>query len=105
MPRRNLILLLLLALTLAACKPASQTGTAPVGSGKTPEGTAGPTKLPKQANTLNVPAQAPSVPGCTVVSFLPTPDPTSLFPQISASDWTRGPLDATVKIIEYSDFQ
>jgi len=104
MPRRIFFIWLLLALTLAACEPASKAGTATAEAGKTPEATAGPTVSPKQPATLSLPEQ-PSVPGCTVVSFLPTPDPTSLFPPITADDYYRGPLTATVKIIEYSDFQ
>jgi hypothetical protein len=104
MPRRLFVLLLFLTLTLAACKSTSQTGTVTAEASDTPKATAGPMTTPKQATTLNLPEQ-PSVPGCTVKSYIPTPDPTSLFPQISSEDWYRGPLTATVKIIEYSDFQ
>lgn len=104
MPRKIMFLVLFMALALAACKGNSQAGTANPATGKTPTTTAGATTLPKQASTLSLPAQ-PSVAGCTVVSFLPTPDPTSLFPTISADDWSRGPMTASVKIIEYSDFQ
>lgn len=45
--------------------------------------------------------------GCTVVSFLPTPGPTeeSLFPSVNDQDWTLGPRDAAITIIEYGDFQ
>jgi hypothetical protein len=105
MPRRIIYLLLLLALALTACKSASQTVSATNGPGNVPGATIGPTSAPKQPDTLNVPVQAPSVPGCTVVSFRPTPDPSSIFPPVSADDWHRGPLTATVTIIEYSDFQ
>jgi hypothetical protein len=105
MPRRVLFLFLLLTLALAACKPAGQTGTVTAGPGKAPATTAGSTTSLKQPATLAVPAQEAKVPGCTVVSFLPTPDPTSLFPPVSSDDWYHGPLTATVKIIEYSDFQ
>ena len=104
MPRRLLFLLLLLALVLAACKPANQKGTATVEAGKTPIATAVQTASSNQPGALDLP-EKPSVPGCTVVSFLPTPDPSSVFPPITENDWYRGPLDATVKIIEYSDFQ
>ncbi len=105
MPRRILYLMLFLALVLAACKPAAkQTETVTAGAGKTPVATGNTTAVPQQAATLSLPSE-PQVAGCTVVSFLPTPDPTSLFPPITADDWTRGPLTATVKIIEYSDFQ
>ena len=105
MPRRLLILFLFLALVLAGCKSANQTETATVGAGKTPEVTVGSTAVPKPAATLSVPGQAPSVPGCTVVSYIPTPDPSSVFPPITENDWHLGSLEAAVKIIEYSDFQ
>jgi hypothetical protein len=105
MPRRLLFSFLILALVLAGCKSTSQAGTATVGGGITPAATAGPTAVPKQAATLSVPGQAPSVPGCTVVSFLPTPDPSSIFPPILENDWHLGSMEASVKIIEYSDFQ
>ena len=112
MPRRILYLLLFLALVLSACKPGrlAETATAKIAPTETakevkaPVTTPSPTTPPKQPATLQVPEQA-SVPGCTVVSFFPTPDPSSLFPQITTEDWYRGPLTATVKIIEYSDFQ
>jgi hypothetical protein len=105
MPRRLFFILLFLALMLAACKPASQTGTVTGEASATPKATAGSTTAPKPAATLAMPGAAPSVPGCTVVSFMPTPDPTSLFPTITEDDHYRGSLSATVKIIEYSDFQ
>jgi hypothetical protein len=105
MPRRLFFVLLFLALVLAACKPASSTGTVTAGAGKTPEVTTASTAAPKQSSTLALPVNAPSVPGCTTVSFMPTPDATSLFPAITENDHYRGPLTAAVKIIEYSDFQ
>jgi protein-disulfide isomerase len=45
--------------------------------------------------------------GCTVISQKPTPGPTAetVYPPITASDWVKGPSDAKVTIIEYSDFQ
>ena len=95
MPRRLFILLLFFALALAACKSAGPTGTATV---------AGPTATLKQPSTLNVPEEA-MVPNCTVESYIPTPDPSSIFPPITEEDHYRGSLTATVKIIEYSDFQ
>lgn len=44
---------------------------------------------------------------CTVVSRQPTPGPTeqSLVPPVSETDWSHGPEDAKVTIIEYGDFQ
>jgi hypothetical protein len=45
--------------------------------------------------------------GCTVVSPQPTPGPTqrSIFPPVSQDDWTQGPEDAYVTVLEYADFQ
>jgi len=105
MPRRLLFLLLFMALVLAGCKSADQTGTVTAETNGTAQATADSTTAPKQAATLALPASAPSVPGCTTVSFLPTPDPTSLFPAITEDDHYQGSLTAAVKIIEYSDFQ
>ena len=105
MPRRLFLFLLLLALVLAACKPANQTGTVKPEASDTPKAAVAATTAPKQAATLAIPGAAPSVPGCTVVSFLPTPDPTSVFPPITEDDHYLGSLSASVKIIEYSDFQ
>jgi cyclophilin family peptidyl-prolyl cis-trans isomerase/protein-disulfide isomerase len=46
-------------------------------------------------------------PGCTVRSQKPTPNATheALLPAPADQDWTIGPNDAYVTIIEYSDFQ
>ena len=56
--------------------------------------------------TATVPARPrTAVPSCTVASYVPTPDPSSLFPAVTAKDWVRGPITATVTIIEYADFQ
>lgn len=45
--------------------------------------------------------------GCTVQTRRSQPNPTveSLLPAISEKDWTKGPRDAFVTILEYSDFQ
>ena len=43
---------------------------------------------------------------CTVSSQAPTANPTetSLYPPVTASDWTRGPANASVVFVEYGDF-
>ena len=44
---------------------------------------------------------------CIAESRVPTPDPTvqALLPPIDVGDWVKGPEDAHVSIVEYSDFQ
>ncbi len=45
--------------------------------------------------------------GCTVVSPRPTPGPTeqSIFPPVSDLDWVSGSEEASITLVEYSDFQ
>ena len=47
------------------------------------------------------------VAGCTVRSPRPTPNPTlqAVLPPPGEEDWTRGPDNAYVTIIEYGDYQ
>jgi hypothetical protein len=101
--QRISFVLLCLGLMLTACKSKSGSGTA----------TALPSNVPQPTNATpvgTVKAASPtlvsvSVPSCTVVSFVPTPDPTSLFPPVTDKDWVRGLMTATVTIVEYGDFQ
>jgi hypothetical protein len=101
--RKFIILALLLAaLTLTGCIPEVQT---------TPSVAATATSVARPAPTvvLSVPTETSLLPdaGCTVISKKPTPGPTaeSPFPPVSNTDWVKGPADAKVTIIEYSDFQ
>ncbi len=94
------IFLLSMAILLAGCQ------------GKTPAPTeafslqATLTVAPTEASSLPSPAATNVPAGCTVVSPRPTPGPTetSLFPPPGKEDWIKGPDDATVTLIEYSDF-
>jgi hypothetical protein len=58
---------------------------------------------------LTVPTQSVFLPdpGCTVITQKPTPGPTaeSIYPPVTDADHVKGPKDAKVTIIEYSDFQ
>ncbi len=94
------ILLVLTSILLAGCLP-----TAPA----SPTATATTASRPAPTVVLTVPTQGALLPdsGCTVISQKPTPGPTaaSIFPPVSSTDWVKGPADAKVTIIEYSDFQ
>ncbi len=95
-----LILLVLASIVLAGCLP-----TAPLSPATTPTART----RPAPTVVLNVPGQQAQSPdsGCTVITQKPTPGPTeaSIFPPISSTDWVKGPANARVTIIEYSDFQ
>jgi cyclophilin family peptidyl-prolyl cis-trans isomerase/protein-disulfide isomerase len=119
MIRRIFFLVVLLALALSACQGAgpvtgSTVPTAPANLPPLPTVTATPSSAAAISPAAVVSPTATSVTsaadvplGCTVVSTQPTPGPTqeSLFPSVSSSDWTRGPADASVTIVEYADFQ
>lgn len=101
-----MLVVTLLAVVLAGCLPRDQvTPTA------TATATALPTTISKPVPTivLAIPEETPILPdpGCTVITQKPTPGPTaeSAFPPVSEADWARGPADARVTLIEYSDFQ
>ena len=100
----SLVLITLIAVMLAGCLPQAQ-------AAPTSTATLAPTTTSRPAPTVTL-AVAEETPillnsGCTVVTQKPTPGPTaeSNFPPVSPSDWVRGPADAKVTIIEYSDFQ
>ncbi|MEN4013701.1 MAG: peptidylprolyl isomerase [Chloroflexota bacterium] len=86
MRKTGLWMLLVVALLLAACAPA--------------EPAAEPTPTRRA-----VPEGPPMA--CTLFSLFPDPrDPASVnLPPISADDWSRGPDNARLTILEYSDFQ
>lgn len=79
-----------MALVLAACSATKTPATATIAQ------PAVPTQDPKAISME-----------CQVARIIPTPDPTevSLFPPAGPSDWVRGKEDATLTIIDYSDFQ
>ena len=109
---------LLLVVALAACSgqateaPAesvSDSGgseAAPAAEGEAepaaPTATAVPA-VPEEASVVS--ANGPD--GCMAFSTIPEVNPTleALFPSPGADDHTKGPAEASVTIIEYSDFQ
>lgn len=52
-----------------------------------------------------VPATATQGLTCSVITVEPTPTALASFPPVSETDYTRGPADAPVTMIEYCDFQ
>jgi hypothetical protein len=104
MPKRTLYLLFVIALILAACQSASPTVTAPTAA--KPATATRMTKTPTIPDALQQ-ALAAAPAGCTVISPNNTPGPTeqSIYPPVTDKDWSTGPKDATITLLEYSDFQ
>jgi hypothetical protein len=90
-------LLLLIGLVLAACGRSTQNGE------EAPDAT--PTQAPPP--TASQPGDpSAAIPACTVRSAPSrTPEEDSLFAPVTENDWIKGPLDAKITLIEYSDFQ
>jgi cyclophilin family peptidyl-prolyl cis-trans isomerase/protein-disulfide isomerase len=91
-PFFHLIWLIPLILVLGACKPATP---APA------------TEVRLTPTTMPAAAAASRQPGCTVVTRPSGLDPTqqSPIPEVGTDDWIKGPPDAPLTIVEYSDFQ
>ncbi|MFZ5881224.1 MAG: peptidylprolyl isomerase [Chloroflexota bacterium] len=90
-----LLLAALLLPVLAACSPPQAASTS------TPR----PSPLP-----LTETAPPPAAPtaddaGCNVASAEPTATPNSYVPAITAADYSFGPADAPITLLEYCDFQ
>jgi cyclophilin family peptidyl-prolyl cis-trans isomerase/protein-disulfide isomerase len=88
---------LLLILLVASCATEEYDSSKPVAGQITPTITSARTDRITRTRT----------PGCTVISRQPTLDPSeiSLIPPPTNKDWSQGPGDAYVTIIEYGDFQ
>jgi len=91
-------LLLMSVLLLTACSLQTPAPTVTIVPTQPPAQTSTPTLLPM---SVTGPAT------CTMVSLMPTPDPTqaSLFPAVTDKDWSEGSEEAKVTFLEYSDFQ
>jgi protein-disulfide isomerase len=107
--------LLIASLMLGACAPAATTvgtvtlptATLPVFPTATIDLTPSmtPTITPTSEPTIMIPKSAPAT--CSTKPIIPTPDPSakSYLPDVTADDWTLGPDDALVTIVEYGNFQ
>jgi protein-disulfide isomerase len=108
MLKRIMIPLLLTFLLVACSRDSEPVETETPVPAAQPSDTAQPAQPPPVTQpTATSGAVAGEVQGCTVVSVQPTPSPDeeSLFAPASGDDWSRGPEDAKVTLIEYSDFQ
>lgn len=119
--RRLLIPIIFLAMILAACQANTPVTTEIPNETESIQSTEAPTDTPVKteavqntevAEETSIPNEEDALsdsppPGCTVISARPTPGPTeqSLYPPVSEEDWVSGPDDASITIIEYSDFQ
>jgi hypothetical protein len=115
MVKKLLSLVVLLMVFLAACQSAAGIPTTPPPANLDPQEAPPVTAASPTAQTVPTATQdeasdqieIPQEANCTVVSRQPTPGPTeqSIVPAVSDSDWTHGPENADVTIIEYGDFQ
>lgn len=94
------VLSCLVVALLAACS------TAPSPDSTTLQPYNSPTKTAIFNSDPSIPTST-HTPGCTVQTRRPVSDPAveSLLPSVTDKDWVKGPADAYVTIIEYSDFQ
>ena len=68
-----------------------------------------PTTAPTPSTNFALPTNiiVPTQPACTSITSEPTPGPetASIFPPITDADFKRGPDDALITIMDYSDYQ
>src|SRR3990172_6674826 len=100
MRKRISILSFLLALAVTACQ-VSTPGNTPL----VPSPSRDVSATAVSVSTIPSPTQpqeSGAPPGCTVVSPAPTPGPTeqSLFPPVSDTDWSTGPKEAQITLLE-----
>ena len=115
----GLLGVLLLSVSLAACGGS----TTPAESEPDQTESAAPTEAPAETSPTEAPAAAateavveeeeaaaadvaPSAPVASQASCFPIDIPTNtLIAAVSDEEWSRGPADAPVTVIEYGDFQ
>ena len=112
--RKTILIFILVAIfALSACStaatvpPAEPTAADSTLSQPTELSTSTATFVPT-ATVEPTTAITPSAPAsCQVSPVVPTPDPNeeSVLPDVRSTDWTTGPVNAQITIIEYADFQ
>lgn len=109
---KYLTLVALAALLLGACSNTAEPTAAQTPTPEPPTATSRPaTRTPTQEPTLPPTAEtesgraSPTTPSAQKATDSPTPTPDTSFLNVRPNDWVRGPDDAAVTIIEYSDFQ
>jgi protein-disulfide isomerase len=113
---KHLILVALAALLLGACSGAdAPTATHTPAQGQFPAAQSTATGRPvteaPASTSTSMPTEMPSVSSPTATQAsppatdTPIPDNSPSFLDVRPDDWVRGPADAPVTIIEYSDFQ
>jgi len=76
-------------------------------TGYNPASTTQQATAKEQSTALSNSAISTHEPGCTVRTDVSKPNPTveSLLSPVTEKDWAKGPGDAFVTILDYSDFQ
>jgi len=103
MARKFLFILVVTTVLISACSIPAAT-VIPTDSATAP--TEAVKAVSTETDQVSSSADDDMMPGCTLTTNTePQPTEESLFGPITESDWVIGPEDATVTLIEYSDFQ
>ena len=99
--RKYLFFFIIIAvLLLSGCLPETQ-------ASPTTTVTAKASQVPKTDLSLPTEVAVPVSANCTVKTLRPTPGATAqtVYPPITGADWSEGPANAKITIVEYGDFQ
>lgn len=94
------IFIILTALLLSGCLPETQVSPTTTATTKA-------SQAPNTALSLPTEVAVPVSADCTVKTLRPTSgaDVQTAYPPITEADWSKGPADAKITIVEYGDFQ